>query len=589
MANNDHNEQYDSRFLILGDQEELKGYSKSILKNKILKKQSFEKLKGVWGTLGWERDGDFSFPVINSKVGNANEDIRDIITKGIVGELEDMHDDITDIKTHVLERYINLDHIDFGIDWTKISSYEEFPRLRLDLFVDEFEGAMVYYFHQERNKVMLLSDDQVLEEFIQCGKTKDYETSSRDRLSYYFEVLPPNEYDLNADGSITWSDEPRDTAFIIKIVTFRRKSCDNEKLLKDLFGAEKQRLNLKAKGVEAIYNLWGAPKNALLLYDDSEACSVVATSKDERFNMKGVFYEVDNMHQIDVTKKTLLLLHGTFSNTLNSFQGLLELKDNTSELEEIMLFNGYQQVIAFNHPTISADVFKNGEEFKIRLGDKEFEHPVDIIASSRGCILAQLLASDQDLPFKVGKCIMFSPANGVGYFKTGRLLSKGLNVLRKVSSATPAKYIFAALQLSADYFMDMPGLKQMQFDSKELNKILGLDLWDENSQYFAVVNDWGQDLYKGKKGRMRKMILDKLIVISLGLRHDWVVGEKGQINMPPNYNVKTVPMCSQHGCYFDDGMLRRREKDGAKLVDVSNFITSILKGSQRYPHQHIRK
>ena len=60
---------------------------------------------------------------------------------------------------------------------------------------------------------------------------------------------------------------------------------------------------------------------------------------------------------------------------------------------------------------------------------------------------------------------MLSPANGVGYFDFGKNLAIGLGVLKKLTSGTPAKYIFALLQFSADYFLAQPGAKQMKFDS----------------------------------------------------------------------------------------------------------------------------
>jgi hypothetical protein len=289
--------------------------------------------------------------------------------------------------------------------------------------------------------------------------------------------------------------------------------------------------------------------------------------------MRGIFHTVDAEHQIDRGKKTLLLIHGTFSNTLNTFGHMVRFRNGSSELEDFLKLSPYEQVIAFNHPTISADVFDNVGELKRILGDEKFEQSVSLLAASRGCLLAQAIGADKDLPFSVDKSLMFSPANGVDYFKSGKHISTGLSVLKKVASITVAKYALALAQFSADYFMEQPGARQMTPGSDRLNKVLGLELADSGSIYIAIVNDWEKGLIDKRGKRFWMQIVDATIKRILGNKHDFVVGTKGQKNLPEKFNATQVLMASTHCKYFEKGELHQRQSDE---VVLSSFLAKYL-------------
>lgn len=565
MSNYLENDHYQ----LLGDIDQI-GVNLEAISTKIeSRNQNYEKL-GMWASLGWKDDRKQFLKIKNSKIGNTNWSKRDLTTVQIAEKIDLFIDKEISSKNEIVERYINFEEVDFGIDWRTINRYDDIPELRLELFVDQKEGAMVYYFHQDVNKVISYDDENVPTDFILCEATKDHDTK-RDRLTYFFKVIPPFEFEVGVKGELINLQKPRDTAFIIKIMTFKRMEGNPKKMLDTWFSKETVTLFKESKGHGITYNLFGEKKNALLIYDDSVLQSSVAENDKNRLLIRGTFYKVDEEHSFDPSKKTLLLIHGTWSNTFNTFGDMIRFRseDNSSELQQLKELLGYEQILAFDHPTISANCDMNIEKLKQFLGADLFSYDVDIISASRGCILAQAIGGDDTMPFKVGKCIMFSPANGVGYFDVAKkYVSKGLNILSKVFEGSPAQYIFALLQFSADYFIAEPGCKQMTFNSVELNKVLDLSMINSNSQYFAVINDWKPYLSKGIHP-FGKWTLDKGIRLCLGSRHDWVVGYEGQHNLPKKYNIQKLYMDSTHCKYFTPGELWYNSN---KVAYVSTFI-----------------
>ena len=200
---NDNNNRFKENFLILGDLNKIEGYSTEKKLKKIIRRDQRSKLPGIWGTLGWKDNKPFNIQIQNSKYGNKDEDRRDISTNEIINELKGFNNQIKSNSENVIERYINFDNSNFGIEWDKITTYDEIPELRLDLFVDDTEGAVVYYYHQQKVNLGQLNDDSVFEQFIQCEKTDDNFTTKRDRLTYNFKVLPPKKFSIISIKSLS--------------------------------------------------------------------------------------------------------------------------------------------------------------------------------------------------------------------------------------------------------------------------------------------------------------------------------------------------------------------------------------------------
>ncbi|MDB4582868.1 hypothetical protein N9164_06925 [Draconibacterium sp.] len=404
---NDKSIRFKEEFLILGDNKKIQSYTTEKKLKKIIRREQRSKLSGIWGTLGWKDDKPFNIEIQNSKEGNREKERRDISTIDIISDLQGFNSKIISTTDNVIERYINFDHSEFQIKWEEIKTYEEIPELRLDLFVDDTEGVIVYYYHQQKVDFGQLDDDSVFEQFIQCEKTDDNYTTKRDRLTYFFKVLPPKEYSVGGDGQITWEEEDRNTSFILKIITFDREQESPKKLLQSFFEDESLNQIITTQEGSITHNIFGKKKYKLLIYDNSVRVTSVASGNKNRFDMRGIFRSVNDEYRIDRSKKTLLLIHGTFSNTLNTFGHLVKFRNGESELEDFLKLRSYQQVIAFNHPTISADVFDNVAELKKLLGDEKFKQSVSLLAASRGCLLTQAIGADKDLPFTVDKSLMF--------------------------------------------------------------------------------------------------------------------------------------------------------------------------------------
>lgn len=569
---NDSSNQLDKRFLILGDANKIAQHTDERKLKKIVRRDQKKKLDGIWGTLGWKRKKNFNVKITNSSNGNTSHNRRDSLTREIVREISKFNPEVSNRGDGLVERYINFDAAEFDIDWSRIKNYKDIPELRLDLFVDQREGAMVYYYHVSKRKLRQLNDQGATEQFIQCEATDDKFTTQRDRLTYYFKVLPPMKYEVTEKGEIIWGKQKRSTTFTIKLVTFKRRGGNPEEQMDAFFSKENLKLIASSKGASVTYSLFGAKKNGLLIYDPSIKRSSVATSKKNRFTMQGFFHRVDKTHPIDHSKKTLLLIHGTFSSTLGTFEDILKPSTGGSVLEQLMKQKGYEQVLAFDHPTISADAFKNVTVLKKLLGKKRFAQPVSLLSASRGCIVSQVIGSDKGVPFTVGKSLMFSPANGVGYFQLGEHVASGLKYARKLTPGMPATYIFALLQYSAKYFLNQPGCQQMTFGSKQLKDVLKSPLTDPSSKYTAVINDWDKKLIPGLTFvgiRISwKVPVDAAIKLVLGKKHDWVVGQEGQMNLPPKYKASKVKMMSTHCMYFTPNQLRTPAGKKAALIDV---------------------
>ncbi|WP_107039060.1 S8 family serine peptidase [Brumimicrobium mesophilum] len=94
--------------------------------------------------------------------------------------------------------------------------------------------------------------------------------------------------------------------------------------------------------------------------------------------------------KIEQQKRTLLLLHGTFSSAENSFANLLERPEFFSEMES----KGFgKYVLAYNMSTIRSSVETNAKELHKALKPLKIysktSTTIEVIASSRGCLVAR--------------------------------------------------------------------------------------------------------------------------------------------------------------------------------------------------------
>lgn len=506
--------------------------------NAKLNERSLNKPTSIWGTLGWANNdlflpkGQLEF----SESGNLD-------SQGLtLSEIENIWEFNPLSKTEgfkVKEHYINFDSCDFNFK-AKSFSVADVPTLRLCLFLNPDEGAIVYYQHSK------IGDHNPIEgdvEYILPQQTDPNYSTDRDRLNYLVPIVPSELMDFNDEtGKLSLKKEKNETSFILKVLTFKRHNLVATELLNEasdninLWINDKYRQDIdrtkdqKLSGLNVLnhkYNFIGKSKYSLLKYDsDSD-----------------VFYQISK-EEIDTSQKTLLLLHGTFSSTYGSYGKLYN--NENSLLNRLIRHGLFDQIISFDHPTVTQDAFDNCEVLYERLSGLVFEQNIDILSYSRGALVAKWLASDpSNTFFKVDHIITFSGANGVSYYKSGSYVSKGLSILKKILPGPTTKLIAAFAQFSAEFFLQLPGNQQMTPNHIKLIKILTAELSSKETRVQTVVSNWDKSLTRNSFKRPFGKVLDGIIKFILGPKHDWVVGFPEQ-RISPDPLDHPIEIASMH-------------------------------------------
>jgi len=328
---------------------------------KIINHQNANHIQGVWGTLGYQSDKPIDWKG-NLKCSNEGNDdfVRSTEIYKEIKHLKYMYPGLKE-KGEIVEKCINLSNLD--INMPPVFKLEEIPELRLDIFLDEDQGALAFY---------QLKKDKAKEEhieFIQPQPTKD-NTTKRDRLSYHFKIIPRKEIEPSKDFTNRYqlSHENSSHDFIVKVLIFKRKFKDQP-----LPTNSNDIIDIIEQDIEKASNNLFAKKHRLLIFN----------KRKHNFNRvkKG---------SIDPKKKTLFLLHGTFSSTKGSFE------DAYPWIESLLNENVYEQIIAFDHPTLVDDAAENIKALFRQFTKSKIEpftQNVDVIGISQGGLIAQYLAN----------------------------------------------------------------------------------------------------------------------------------------------------------------------------------------------------
>ena len=482
-----------------------------------LNERSHFKPEAIWGTLGWANE-DLFLPKGQLEFSESGNLDSQGLTLSEVKNIWDFNPLSSEPEFIVKERYINFDACDFNFK-TKNFSMEEIPAMRLCLFLNPDEGAIVFYQHSKRGEENPEEGDV---EYILPQQTDPNYSTNRDRLNYKIPIIPREIMEFNDEtGLLSLKKSKIETGFVIKILTFKRHNLAASELLNEANNNINLWVNKEYKqdvdrtkdqifsGLNVLnhkYNFIGKSKYSVLKYD-LETDNFYKISKEE----------------IDGSKKTLLLLHGTFSNTHGSYGKLYN--NENSLLSRLIRHGLFEQILSFDHPTITHDAFDNCQVLYERLAGLVFEKNIDILSYSRGALVAKWLASDpNNTYFNVDHIITFSGANGVSYYKSGNYVSKGLSILRKLFPGPTAKLIAAFAQFSAEFFLQLPGNQQMTPNHLKLVKILTSPLSRKETRVQTVVANWDKSLSKNSFKRPFASVLDAMIKFILGPKHDWVVG-----------------------------------------------------------------
>lgn len=515
-----------AQFIVLGAPEITAPAMRPVLNAKI-NMASTDHIPGVWATLGMADSGEILWQgnLVFSKTGNDQSQGK---TLEQIEHLYRINDELNNADSVVTERFINFDQVHFP-EFPKTFKADEIPNLRLTLFLQPDEGALVFYQHF---KDTYENDDGSDLEYILPEPTPDH-TTNRDRLTYIFPILPPQKIEETGnDGILTLSPHDLGKSFVVKVLTFKR---DNDEGHADVI-------------VNNMLNKVNQGQN------DHKLLKFLYTENK--------FTEVNNTDALlDPAVKTLLLFHGTFSSTDNSFNGLLKQQyDGKSWLQKTMDSHGYMQVLALDHPTVSYDAKGNIEELMKILNGMAFTGAphVDVITTSRGGLVGKYLTcclAGSQLP--VRRMANIACANGVGYFDTGRSIAKFLSLLRAFFTAdgSPlAAGVAAVAQFSAEYFLSQPGCQQMTIGNPRLTDIITKTPTAANKDMVIqpIVGDWDASLVASENliKRLLERGLDALTKLSLGAQNDWVVGTDKQKIAPPSA-LPPIQVRSMHVRYLN--------------------------------------
>jgi hypothetical protein len=135
--------------------------------------------------------------------------------------------------------------------------------------------------------------------------------------------------------------------------------------------------------------------------------------------------------------KILLFVHGTFSNCDNLIGGLRQTEEGKRLFRRLVQRNGYKQVLAFNHPTLSTSPILNAAELARNF--RKSQATVDVICHSRGGLVTRWWR--EFLDHSVGRegRVVFagSPMAGTGLAAPARL-KESLDLLTNFSETMGA-------------------------------------------------------------------------------------------------------------------------------------------------------
>ncbi|TRW48692.1 hypothetical protein FM042_06815 [Aliidiomarina halalkaliphila] len=494
---------------------------------------------GIWGTLGgWDTEmpplrGTImcsDYGSVQSSAELAGEATMEEIRMVRMGRAEHFNQDP---EAAVIERYISftpkpLPELRDGF------TLDELPKMRLTLFVKPDEGALVFYQRTAtgawKNKIDDPFDTEI--EYLLPEPTANGDCENRDRLNYQIPVYPSADFEaVETDNGIVLKSTSRSASkLVIKALVFKRQNSTSQDVLKRV--AERLALN----------------RHNLQIWNTAP----------------GSYYFTDvTANDIDFNKRTLLLLHGTFSSTRGTYGGLFERKKNDASTQAVFLQqlidNGhFEQILAFDHDTVFLSPDKNAERLEAMLGDNEFAHPITAMGFSRGALLLKCLACRGN-KFKIARAVTVAGANHVEYTRLPGRLSALCNALKRITPPSAMlTFVNALAQHSGHVLSFLDGIRSMNKDDP-LNQAILNPATPPDTVLVPIAGRFTVDTVEG--GRIRKIgavaLHGVLSVILQSLRHDWVVTEERQSAVEPcqaSPTMRVIKVKSRHTSFFGNNL-----------------------------------
>lgn len=491
-------------------------------------------IPSTWGTLGWADNTDIRFKgsIDFSENGNFDSDGK---TLEVVKEVYGINPFLNNQNIKVNERFINFHNLKLGgiIDFDRPNAL---PDLRLTVFLQPDEGALTFMQFSDSDDYNDIDAEVIF--------VMPEENTEKDRKNFLIPLYNAKERSTVLDII----GKTKALSFIVKVLTYKLGSGTPEELIEQ--AKEKLRTSMPGKNDDRYQDdigdyIFGRDKYSIKKYTKA----INTTDKTG-----GYFTDMDEL-PIDYSKNTLLLIHGTFANTKGTFGKLYLDLENQGCLLNDLLDNGiFEQIISFDHPTVSEDAKDNLKWFLNKISGNKFAQPISILCASRGALVAKRFSShghSDIIPVK--KVMMFSGANGVGWFDTGSKIATLLSIWKKLTPGVGGKVILAFFQFSADFFLKQKACVEMKPGTAELQDLLALNPQAE-CMFFNVISDWDKELAEGSEHKVFSMALDFAIRGSLGHEHDWVVGLESQKIYFSHSNYRSKPpirIKGVHCRYFD--------------------------------------
>lgn len=267
--------------------------------------------------------------------------------------------------------------------------------------------------------------------------------------------------------------------------------------------------------------------------------------------------EAEVTTEVQRDKKTLLLIHGTFSTTEGSYGFLYDVPGaepmNTDRnwLKQQILSKKYEQVIGFDHPSVVDSPGENAAKLISLLAPGgKFTKTVDIITTSRGGLVGKNLVNDkQQTVMTIERVATVACANGVQWMTTGEGVGRIVGVIRKATVGPVAKSALVLVQLGIKIFLNQPGLKAMKKGEPSLVALLNDKPANPDMRYLPLCGNYDPKNTAHPAGwRIFDLLLDAALH---NKNHDWVVETDFQVIMPDGFVAYQQPISYYRGIMMD--------------------------------------
>lgn len=255
-------------------------------------------------------------------------------------------------------------------------------------------------------------------------------------------------------------------------------------------------------------------------------------------------------------QRSLLLLHGTFSNTVSAFQGLVATKGTDSQNFFAAMQSIYgDRIFGFNHFTVSKTPQQNARELLTQLPKAA---TFDVVTHSRGgLVLRAILETDLGSAangFKAENIILVAAPNSGTPLATGRRWKEYLQWIVNVTEIFPENAVTLGIEFAVEGILwlaqrikgSFPGLESMDMQGDMIKELQSPPGPPAQASYFALVANFRP------KGRVLTKLAEAMTGSFFQSANDLIVPSEGGWLIDNAYS--SIP-AERIGCFGDGGNL----------------------------------